>query len=234
MRALEDRHWWYRGLRELVLDRVGERVRILDVGCGTGGMLARLNGRGSIGVDLSPHALESCRGRGLTRLVRASAESLPFRAGSFDAVLALDLLYHRWVEDQGRALSEFARVLAPGGLLILHLPAFPWLAGAHDRAVFGARRYTPREVGELVGSAGLEVAELSFRNLAAFAGACVVRPWSRGGRRGGETAPSGDLRPLPGPLDRLLTLLARGENRLLGKVPFPPGLSVWCVGRKGA
>jgi SAM-dependent methyltransferase len=236
MRALEDRHWWYRSLHDVVGSRLGGAATVLDVGCGTGGMLARLSRVRSLGVDLSPAALSHARRRGLRAVARASAGALPFPDGSFDAVLALDLLYHRDVDDEGAALAECRRVVRPGGRIMIHAAAYRWLYGSHDRAVHGVRRYTVAGLRGLVLAAGLEVVELSYRNALALPWAVVsrglgkVRDWQ--GRR--ETAPISDLRPLPAWLNAALEIGARAENAWLRFAPLPVGLSVWCVARRPA
>lgn len=234
MRAVEDRHWWYRSLHDLVRARLGGVSRVLDVGCGTGGMLALLPRGQCAGVDLSPVALAHARGRGLTALTRASACSLPFPDGSFDAVLALDLLYHRDVRDEAAALAECRRVLRLGGRVMVHAAAYRWLSGSHDRAVHGARRYTASRLRDLVAGAGLDVVELTYRNAVALPWAVATRGL-RGalcGRARQEGAARSELRPLPAWLDAVLGLAARAENGWLGLGALPAGLSVWCVGRK--
>lgn len=233
MRAVEDHHWWYRSLHDLVRSRLDATARVLDVGCGTGGMLALLPRTRCAGVDLSPVALAHARGRGLTALARSSACSLPFPDKSFDAVLALDLLYHRGIGDEAKALAECRRVLRPGGRVMLHAAAYRWLAGDHDRAVHGVRRYTTSRLRELVVGAGFEVVELTYRNAAALLWALVARgPGGVLGSRGGSSGvPCSVLRPLPPWLDGLLGLGARAENACLGLGGLPAGLSVWCVGR---
>jgi SAM-dependent methyltransferase len=231
LRGREDRHWWYRSLRGLVLERLAGCGRVLDVGCGTGGMLALL-GAPATGVDISGRALDHARRRGLTRLALASAAALPFPDASFDAVLALDVLYHRAVPDEARALAEFARVVRPGGFVVLHAAAHPALARAHDRAVHGARRHTRRGLGALARAAGLEVTELAYRNALALPAAAAAALLDR--LRAGVGAPAvrSDLRPLPRWLDGLLLRLSRVENALLPHAPPPAGLSVWCVCRR--
>jgi SAM-dependent methyltransferase len=231
MRALEDSHWWYRSLRSLVLGRIGEAGRILDAGCGTGGMMDALRGRDAVGIDFSESALSHARGRGLSRIARASAVALPFPEGSFDAVLSLDVIYHRAVPDDGAAVAECARVARPGGIVLIHVPAFACLSGAHDREVHGARRYTTGGIRRLVAAAGLEVRELTYRNLIALPFAAVRRlPGNllRGRREGGGS----DLRALPGWINSALTLAGRAETAFLDLSPLPAGLSVWCVARK--
>src|SRR3990172_2667735 len=121
---LEDTHWWYRGLRESVLRFLAqpdlEQIRVLDAGCGTGGLLAALQIHGTIyGMDISQEALAKCRQRGLQPLIRGSVTHIPFPDRSLDCILSLDVLYHSEVDDDEGALREFHRVLRTSGKLIL-------------------------------------------------------------------------------------------------------------------
>src|ERR671931_528660 len=134
MFAQEERHWWYVGMRRIstaLLERypplVDRPFDILDAGCGSGGMTRYLGsfGRGT-GVDLAPEALTLAKQRGLPRLARASVGAIPFLDGSFDVVTSFDVLYHLNVDDDRGALSEIHRVLRPGGIALIRLPAFDW------------------------------------------------------------------------------------------------------------
>jgi len=110
-------------LDELEVDLVARHARggeLLEVGCGTGLLLRRFSrlARRAIGVDLSPGMLAVARQRGLT-VVEGSVSQLPFEAASFDVVVAFKTLPH--VPDLRRALSEMARVVRPGGVLVVGL-----------------------------------------------------------------------------------------------------------------
>jgi len=104
MFRLEDHHWWFVGKRLLLdallaADGPPPGGRILDVGCGTGAVLAGLGRHGRpVGIDRSADSLAFCRRRGLVALARADASRLPFRPATFDTVLLLDSLEH--VEDE--------------------------------------------------------------------------------------------------------------------------------------
>ena len=99
---------------------------------------------------------------------RGSLLSLPFPDGSFDAVTSFDVLYHRWVEDDRAAVREIVRVLRPGGLFLVRVPALKMLWGAHDEAVHSRHRYTRGEVRRLLEGEGLEVARLTYANTILF------------------------------------------------------------------
>ncbi len=153
MYEAEETQWWYAGMRAISLSLLAaewpegaEGRRILDAGCGTGNNLVHFRRFGrTVGVDLSDEALRLCRSRGVAA-ARGSLLSLPFPDGSFDAVTSFDVLYHRWVEDDRVAVRETVRVMKPGGLLLLRVPALKMLWGAHDEAVHSRHRYTRGEV----------------------------------------------------------------------------------------
>ena len=129
MFRLEDSYWWFVGRHELALgfveQRFGDRrnLCILDVGCGTGAMSRKLAPYGDVvSADFSPLALSYSQRRGVTRLCASDAMRLPYRDGAYDLVVALDILEH--VSDDQAALNEFQRVLKPGGVLIVTVPAY--------------------------------------------------------------------------------------------------------------
>ena len=230
---LELRHFWYRGLHALLrrsLERYtppGVGLRILDAGCGTGGLMRRLGRRGVVtGIDLSPRALSYAAARGERRLVRGSIGRLPFREAAFDLVVSADVLYHRAVADDGGALAELRRVCRPGGLVLLNLPAHAWLAADHDRAIHTARRYARRDLRRLVTAAGLDVVRLSYFNCLLFPLAAAVRLATRRGR------PRSDVRLLPWGIDALLARVLEAEGWLLLRMPLPWGLSLFAVLRR--
>ncbi|MBK8229937.1 MAG: class I SAM-dependent methyltransferase [Candidatus Eisenbacteria bacterium] len=236
LRRLEDRFWWYRGLHHLIVAEIVRlaagrpQLRVLDAGCGTGGLLiralTRLPNLSVVGLDFSPHALRHARGRGLPRLTRGSVEALPFRAEEFDLIVSLDVLYHRAVEDDDRALREFHRCLRPGGTLLLHLPAFESLRSSHDAAIHTARRYRRAPLAAQLRASGLVPRRVSYRNAALFPALALVR-FLRRGQAHGATPPPSDVRPLPAPIDALLYAVLRAEELLLGATDLPWGLSLF-------
>jgi SAM-dependent methyltransferase len=240
MFAQEERHWWYVGMRRIstaLLERYPPLVdgqdrrplEILDAGCGSGGTTSYLSRFGRVtGVDLAPEALVLARKRCLDRLARSSVGALPFRDGSFDVVTSFDVLYHLNVDDDVAALSELRRVLRPGGVLHVRLPAYDWIRGAHDAAVHTRHRYSRRELREKLASAGFEVAHTSSANSLLF----PLAPAKRLLERGNGVGRVADLWQPPRSLNRMLADLLAAEAPVITSVGLPWGLSIHAVAHR--
>jgi SAM-dependent methyltransferase len=234
---VEDRHWWYRGTRRFFLDLLaaycpGEASgRVLDAGCGTGGFLAQLRERfrprEAVGLDLCPEALEMAGRRGLEGLCLASLEDIPFPDGHFTLVSCLDVLCHREVRDEGRALGELWRVLEPGGFLLLNLPAFGILRGSHDRAVHVARRYRKISLLPRLEASGFRVVKATYFNFLLFPAMVAYRLASRI-----LPSPSSDLWTPPTFLNRWLEALLVIEGRVALQRDLPWGSSLAVLARR--
>jgi SAM-dependent methyltransferase len=207
----------------------GER-RILDAGCGTGGTTAWLRRYGAVvGVELAGEAAPYWGQQGLHAMARGSVAALPLLDASFDLVTCFDVLYHRQVADEAAVLAEFWRVLQPGGLLLLRVPAYDWLQAGHDAAVHTRRRYTRGEVVQGVRAAGFEVLTATYGNglLLPLAVAKRVGERWRGASQEEMAVP-------PAPVNTLFAAALGLEARVLPRWPLPAGLSVLVVGRKPA
>jgi SAM-dependent methyltransferase len=234
MANIEDRHWWYRGLRAVIRDAWMRSVvvpapRLLDVGCGTGANLAALREVAHpVGIDAAVDAIRFCRRRGLPHTVAGSAAALPFAAESFDVALSCDVLSHRSLPDRSIPLAEIRRVLRPGGVLLLNVPAYQWMLSAHDRAVHQDHRFTRKEVRALLAGAGFAVERIGHWNAALMPAAVAVR-WARrmSGRTGSDLA-RGSGEALTGLFDAVL----RAERALQPYVRMPFGLSIFAVARR--
>jgi ubiquinone/menaquinone biosynthesis C-methylase UbiE len=132
----------YRPVHDAVLRALATEpcTRVLDVGCGTGRLAARLGElssvRSIVGLDFSAGMLEQARARlasaDATALVRGDATRLPFADAAFDAAVSTEAFH--WFPDQDAALAEIRRVLRPGGRLLLALvsPPFEFIADAFE------------------------------------------------------------------------------------------------------
>ena len=239
MFAYEDTHWWFRGKRSVVasmLERFSPAQpgrRALDVGCGTGANLELLARYGEAhGIDVSPLALELCRRRGLRNLACASAARLPYRAGQYDVVAMLDVLYHKRVADVGVSLREAYRVCRPGAILVITDSAFEFLRGPHDVAYHTARRFRRGELAREVERSGFAILKCSYMNTLLFPIALGVRLAER--RRFGDGQARSSLRRPPPVVNGMLAAVYGLEAGLLRYTSLPFGLSVLVVARKPA
>lgn len=150
--------WWYRALHARLLGAVRDvRGDLLDAGCGTGGFLAALRGGHprlrAVGLEWDSRAAARAARKSHAPIARGSVNAMPFAGESFDAAVAADVLCHEAV-DPTTALAELHRVLRPGGLLVINMPAYAWLMSAHDRQVHNARRQNARQVRDMLRNAG--------------------------------------------------------------------------------
>lgn len=235
MFRVEATHWWFVGKRRLVralladLPPLPTPRKILDVGCGTGGMFLLLQHYGCVhGVDVSALALGFAAQRQLAQLNRAELPGLPFAAETFDLVSAFDVLYHRHVADDQSALQAIARVLKPHGHLVLTDSALPFLRSAHDDTFHGARRYTTPEMGDKLRAAGFRIKRLSYANFCIFPAIALRRLM----RRGVSADEGSDVQATPTWLNTLMGGVYRSEASWLKRANLPIGSSIIALAEK--
>jgi SAM-dependent methyltransferase len=232
---IEDGQWWFVGKRLILrtlLERHAPRGRVLDLGCGTGGILRDfMQLYPCYGADRSELALRICSEKGFDRLVRSDLGDLPFAAGAFDTILALDVIEH--LQDDVDFLVKAGRLLAPGGRMLLSVPAFPILWSQHDVTFQHYRRYRAHDLRDVVERAGFVPERITHTNSLIFPAVFLWRVLSS--RTGlGRYAPKHDFWEIPSWLNALLVWIYRLETRLLRVADLPVGVSVVCVARKEA
>ena len=228
MDAVEDRMWWYRAMHGHALHALAALpggARILDAGCGTGGFLAKLRAAHPqaelFGLEYAEGAAQRAASKAGAHVATGTVNALPFPDASFNAVVSLDVICHDAVQEPA-ALAEFRRVLLPGGLLVLNLPAHEWLRSAHDRRVHTARRYDRPGTIRRLSDAGF--AKTTPRHWNSLLLPLMVL--QRKVLKRDEGAPS-DVAPFPPWLDASLYSICRLEAALLGAgLRFPAGGSL--------
>jgi SAM-dependent methyltransferase len=235
---VEDRHWWYLGLRDLVTSTIARLAAgktdfwILDAGCGTGKLLEACSAYRIFGLELSADALPFLRRRGLDNVVRGSVLRMPFPDERFNLVVSNDVICCVETPGDVHALREMGRVLREGGSLMLNLPAYEFMRSPHDAAVHTKQRYTRQRLRAMLAQAGFRVAQISYRNTLLFPVAASVR-FARNLLGARTDEPKSDLASMPGALNHALTFPLLCENKFLGSgYNLGFGLSVFCVATK--
>ncbi len=241
--ALEANHWWFRGRRAIftsLLDRFlgrdkGGARKIMDLGCGVGGMLGPLTDFGQvIGTDVTLKGLQHCAQRNFPRLVACNGSEGCFETESLDCITAFDALEH--IEDDVAAMAEIYRMLKPGGLLIASGPAYQFLYAQQDRITHHFRRYTLGEMKRKTRSVGFDVLKASYINVFLFP---VILPAVLGLKVLQKMRPTPDEKAgsnvgisIPLWINNSLAHLFSFEARLLRIMSAPAGHSLVVVVKK--
>lgn len=230
---LEKSYWWHVGRLTIIAERLKEvggkkTAKILNVGSGTGGTIDTLEKFGSVhNVDTSKQAISFLKKHGFKSQLIDGGE-LPFKAGSFDILTALDVLEH--IESDTEVLKDWLRVLKPGGTMVLTVPAYQWLWSQHDVINNHYRRYTRKELKQKIQVAGFEVKKSSYAIVFSFplvVGSRFVSKLS-----GKNPQEYSSFVQLPKPVNSLFINLLKIEAKLGRLVSYPFGTSVLVVAQK--
>ena len=231
----ERTHFYYVGTHNAVITLLNSYLKskrnnlILDAGCGTGLLIKKLSTFGEVwGIDTSSEALKLAKKNNITKIKKASVEKIPFKDNYFDAIVSIDVLYHKEVKSDLVALMEFKRVLKPGGILIVKNPAHNWLRGSHDIIIHTKRRYSKKEFENKLNRAGFEIIKLSYINLF-FLPLAILKRLTESIIK---AKPESDVRSLPEVINRLLINIYNLETKFLTISEIPFGLSLFAVARK--
>jgi SAM-dependent methyltransferase len=231
MIAVDERHWWYRGRREIVrveLDRLPlpADAQVLDAGCGSGRTLQDLERYGAVrGIELNEEAAEVARGRRHGEVLIGRLEEMPYPDATFDLVTCLDVIEH--TPDDRVALAEVGRVTKPGGWLLVTVPAYQGLWSPHDEANHHYRRYSRQMLRSAATGAGWRVDRMTSFNSVLLAPAAAVRIAQR--KRLVNSA-NGTLHLGPAWVNAVMEQPLRAEARWLRRGrTLPAGLSLLAV-----
>jgi SAM-dependent methyltransferase len=224
MAAHDSTHWWYRARRDILADyltRYGalpKDAKILEIGCGTGHNLPMLAEFGGIdAIEIDPAAREIASERLGKPVGGAPLPELPgVPRAHYDLIAVLDVVEH--IEDDVAALKAMADCLAPGGKILIAVPAHAWLWSAHDVVNHHHRRYSKQSA---IKTAGLKPEKLGYFNSLLFPLAAAARI---AGRMTGRD--DSDDSPPPKLVNALFEKIFRLERHLVGRVPMTPGVSI--------
>ena len=203
MAEIDADHWWFVARRKIIAAlierqaglRRGGTARILEVGAGTGSNLALLQRYGQVDAiepDDEARALASARS-GIAVKGGLLPDGVALEDGAYDLIVLLDVLEH--IPDDRAALGGLAAKLAPGGRLLMTVPAAPWLWSAHDVAHHHHRRYTDRSLQAVVQDSGFRVRHLTHFNTLLMPLVVAARAVGRltGSKRGDDALPGATL-----------------------------------------
>lgn len=228
-------HAWYRGTRALLFNQLknytNKNSKILDAGCGTGGTIKLLKKEGYrniYGVDNSMHAIYFCKKRSIKNIKYADIDKLPYKKDFFDAVICLDVMYHKGVNPR-KVASEIYRVLKKGGVFYSQEPAFNWLKSKHDLAIETERRFTKQSLQKVVRGAGFYCIKSSYFNAFFLLPIALSRVKNKYKVKK-ET--ESDVTRLPYTINILLLFVLSLEAYLIKFINLPFGLSVISLWKK--
>jgi SAM-dependent methyltransferase len=239
----EREFWWYRGMERILFrlldpiargrQRTRPVTRAVEIGCGTGYMATRLQqqyGWQMFPTDLQHDGLLFGLKEGVSRMAQAAIDALPFPDGAFDAAVSLDVMVYVPRGEEGRAVGEMARVLAPGGLLVLRTAALEILRSHHAAFTGELQRFTRNQMMKLAAENGLKILRCTYANSLlmpiALAKFRIIEPLL-----GGE--PSSGVEPVAPWLDRLLFGALSREAAWLGSGhDLPIGQSLILIGER--
>jgi len=232
--SVQERHWWYTARRS-ILEKVLQRVHsegvpkgtLYDLGCGVGANLPVLEKFGpTVGVDMSPEAIDFCRRRGRSNVTQANLnllEGIPDGSGS--VVVLADVIEH--LDDERPCLEAAYRTLAPGGVLLVTVPAYMFLWGPSDELNHHKRRYTAGLLRSVIEPA-FRIEHLTYFNSLLFGLVAAGRFGEVLFKRGGD-----DTAKLPpSALNQALAAIFGLEARIVPQRRLPFGVSLLCVARK--
>lgn len=234
MAELEADFWWYRALHRASSDWVGKLqlpagARVLDAGCGTGGLLQKLLAEHPAlafsGLEFDAVATAIATQKTGLPIHQGSILSMPFAGNDFQAIISNDVLCQQTV-DEAEALAECFRCLSPGGHLLLNLPAYEWLRSSHDRHVHVVRRYTATRLRTALQQAGFTIGSCSYRNGLLLPVMALHRLTV------GRQKPTSDVEPVAPWLNRLLysvTSIEQFINHRGIHMPWGGSVTAWAI-----
>jgi len=229
----EEDYWWFIGRKKIIQTIIknelntNESLKILDVGCGTGGTTSELKKLGEVyGIDFSFSALQFSTKRGL-QVLKGAVNKLPFLDDTFDMITMFDALEH--IEDDFLVVKELSRIIKKTGMIVITVPAYQFLWSDHDVTVSHYRRYNSKSISDVVTKGGLSIFRMSYFITIPFVPIALFRLFSKLKTK----KPKSDLAVVRFPkiIDKIFRNILFFESKLLQKIDLPFGLSIICVAK---
>ncbi len=235
---METKHWWFVARNKIVFSLLDKylpnkkRLEIVDVGCGAGSVLKKLEKYGyAVGVDISDDAVKFCKLRGCTKVFVVDQEGLPFKDNTFDLVTAMDTIEH--IDDDSAALAEYYRIIRKGGVLLVTVPAYDFLWGPHDEVNEHKRRYVAKELRNKMEKVGFTVKKMTYFDTFLFPFFVLIRMGHRVSKMiNSNYKTHSDLKMRSPLINYLLKIVFSLEDPLLKKLNFLYGASLLCLAKK--
>lgn len=231
----EKSYFYYQGNHSLILSLANRFLtkktsnRILDAGCGTGLLAHKLKKFGQVwGVDVSLDAIKFAKTY-IKNTKLGSVAKLPFPSNFFDLVTSIDVIYHEMVTDDIQALNEMYRVLKPGGLLIIRVPAYNWLFRVSDKHVHTRQRYSLNELKLKMTKVGFLIERISYTNFVLLLPAIISWTIEKIFKPSSTHSP---LTQVPNFINLLISRAISLESLIITRYRIPVGLGVVVVAKK--
>lgn len=173
MARFQTRHWWFRARHEILFEIIKnldlpESASILEIGCGTGGNLKMLQQFGRVSaMETDTHAILHAKNiSGISIEHGSLPNEIPDYQKKFDMICLFDVLEH--VKYDLQSLAKITELLAPSGKIVLTVPAHMFLYGAHDRIMHHCRRYSKKNLSNIIKRSGLGIDKLTYFNTILF------------------------------------------------------------------
>ncbi|NLG06618.1 MAG: class I SAM-dependent methyltransferase [Candidatus Pacebacteria bacterium] len=234
MFVLENEHWWFLGKRLFASSFLSSinfsdtKSSILDLGCGTGGMTKFLERYGKVlGVESNQTSIAFCK-KNDVQVIESSVEKIPIQKDKFDLITIFDVLYHKDVEE-ALVLKEVRRLLKKDAYLLLSDCALPFFWSAHDEQMMAKKRFTKREIEQLLEKNNFSIVKSSYIYFFTFPFFVLQRLFLKFSKRESKSVVS----KLPNVINKFLLFLIKIEAFLLKYIKtWPIGSSIMVLARK--
>lgn len=243
---IEDNHWWFLGRRQLIKEmffKTGKNhfEKALDIGCGVGGNVNFLKSfcTGVTGLDYSGTAINLAKKKWpLYKFLQGDANNLSsiYPENSFDLVTILNVMYHKWISNDGDFLKQTFKITKQGGFVVITEPAFMHLWREHDVQDMGKKRYTLKKMKDLLEKAGFTMVFGSYFNSISYIPVLLMAMVYRfkGNKTLNKEKEGVSEIQMPNKfINKLMYNLLKAESefiKIMGKMPV--GVSCICIAKK--